>query len=245
MSAIKKTVTVEGESIPYTVEHKEVKRINLRVRPDGSVHLSVPRRTPLAQAEQFVIQHAAWIARARARMHAKVTPLVGFFQGEQILWRGEVHTLCLACGKKRGVLHDEGARTLTLTLPDPTDPAACEQVFLAFVKSEAARILTARTRELYPLFAPHPPTFPAVKVRWMRARWGSCHHKRGQITLSTRLMFLPLALVDFVILHELCHFTHPNHSADFHRLLARFVPDEGAVRRALSAFPIPRLPRDE
>ena len=244
MSVTEQMIVVAGEQIAYELERKSVKRMNLRVRPDGSVHLSIPRRTSLSDAERFLREHADWIARARAKVGAKRAPLVRFFEGVALLFRGGRYTLHLLRGARRGGAVDAVQKTITLPLPAPPDPAACERVFFAFLKREACELFTARARALYPLFAPHPPTFPTVKTRWMHARWGSCHQK-GQITLSERLMFVPPALLDFVICHELCHFTHPDHSAAFHRMLARFVPDERGARRALASFPIPRFARDE
>ena len=73
---------------------------------------------------------------------------------------------------------------------------------------------------------------PIIKVRDMRTRWGSCHPARRQITLAARLALQPPEAVEYVVVHEYCHFVHPDHQAGFWALVASILPDWKA-RRAL------------
>ena len=113
------------------------------------------------------------------------------------------------------------------------------RTFNAFFRREADRVLTARAAALYPLFAPRPATFPVLKFRTMKTKWGVCRPTQSTITLNRNLLYLPDALVDYVICHEFVHFRHPDHSPAFWRELARFVPDYKEKRKALSDFPVP------
>ncbi len=67
-------------------------------------------------------------------------------------------------------------------------------------------------------------TFKAIQVRGQKTRWGSCSSK-GTISLNYKLLFLPSHLVRYIILHELCHTVHLNHSRDFWSFLSSFEPD--------------------
>lgn len=62
-----------------------------------------------------------------------------------------------------------------------------------------------------------------ISLRWNKSRWGSCS-SRGAISLSNALIMAPPKIADYIILHELCHLRHPNHSADFYRELAKYDP---------------------
>lgn len=73
---------------------------------------------------------------------------------------------------------------------------------------------------------------PVLKVRDMRTRWGSCHPARRQITLAARLALQPPQAIEYVVVHEYCHFVHPDHQAGFWALVASILPDYKA-RRAL------------
>ncbi|MEH6652268.1 MAG: SprT family zinc-dependent metalloprotease [Motiliproteus sp.] len=71
-----------------------------------------------------------------------------------------------------------------------------------------------------------------LKIRPYKSRWGSCNH-RGLISLNTLLMMAPVATQDYVIIHELCHLQHPNHSANYWQLVRRYCTDPKQHRRWL------------
>ena len=77
---------------------------------------------------------------------------------------------------------------------------------------------------------------PVIKVRDMRTRWGSCHQAKRQITLAARLALQPPAAIEYVVVHEYCHFVHPDHQAGFWALVESILPDWKA-RRALLRNP--------
>jgi predicted metal-dependent hydrolase len=78
-------------------------------------------------------------------------------------------------------------------------------------------------------------SLPKVVVRQMRSRWGSCT-ARGKITLNLKLVMVPRQLIDYVIVHELCHLAEHNHSKGFYTLLSRVMPDWEERREKLERF---------
>ncbi len=105
-------------------------------------------------------------------------------------------------------------------LPHGVEPA---------LRRQAARELPQRLAELARL---HGFTVTAVSVRNQRTRWGSCS-PTGRISLNWRLIQVPPAVRDYVLLHELTHLRHLNHSARFWRELSRVCPDHAEARRWL------------
>lgn len=71
--------------------------------------------------------------------------------------------------------------------------------------------------------------YTKVQIRGQKTRWGSCS-KLGAISLNYNLLFLPSELVEYVMLHELCHTIHLNHSEKFYALMARFAPNHKALQ---------------
>ena len=79
--------------------------------------------------------------------------------------------------------------------------------------------------ELYPLFKKYGIEKPALRIRDMETRWGSCLAKKGIVTLNKRLLEAPRNCIEYVVMHELCHFMHPNHSKYFYAFLSMLMPD--------------------
>ena len=165
-------LTVGEEQIPYEFERKRIKRLNLRVRQDGTVHLSVPMTTPTAFIESFLRERALWIAEARARMLKSAPKETTLNTGDTLLIGGAPHTVQICEGARTSCTCRDGV--LLLTLPDAADEAAKRRALRRFVKRESALYLTARMRTLWADFSPRPATFPTLSFRWMKSRWGSC-----------------------------------------------------------------------
>lgn len=83
---------------------------------------------------------------------------------------------------------------------------------------------------------------PSVTLRRMKASWGRCSREKCSITYSEMLGMAPEEYVEYVVVHELCHLVHANHSAAFYDLLAHWMPDWQSLRRGLNDFPMQPLP---
>ena len=90
--------------------------------------------------------------------------------------------------------------------------------------------------EIYPLFGAYPVPYPQIKMRAMTSCWGVCHPKKGSITLNRRLLSVPRSCIEYVVLHELAHFVHPNHSRQFYDLLTVLMPDWRMRKKELENY---------
>ena len=103
--------------------------------------------------------------------------------------------------------------------------------------AEARKLLVARTKELAKLGG---FTINKVFVKHQKTRWGSCS-SRGNINLNAKLVFLRLELRDYVIIHELCHLRHMNHSKAFWSSVQSYIPHAKALQKELRAKPYHEL----
>lgn len=108
-------------------------------------------------------------------------------------------------------------------LPDPAQAQQCfEQV----------------SRRIYPLFAKVLGDSPAeIRVSRMSSRWGVCYPDQHRITLALGLAAVPQPLIDYVVLHEYCHFVHQNHQKPFWDLMEHYMPDAKLRRKLLQTYP--------
>lgn len=228
------TLYVEGPNarrIPVRVTRKRVKNINLRVRPDGSVQLSIPVRTSVAYAEDFLKRRSAWIVahveRAEAKAAAGVGPLpagagadAGANEKTVALW-GRAVPLAEALGA--------GAAGL--------DAQEVSQRLRALRKHEVERALPSLASELEAAMGVHAARWT---VRSMTTRWGSCTPARKTIRIALELAAYPPECLRMVVAHELVHLMEPSHNARFHMLLDTYCPNNAEATRRLKKPPVAR-----
>ncbi len=172
-------------------------------------------------------------------------PLVSISEG-RIFLLGVPHRLVVRASVWRGVSCE--TEEVRVTLADPADAEAVRSLVDAWLDQQAAAFLPRVLSEEMTRFRQHitnarcPLTMREessgqgirLTVRRMRTRWGSCS-RDGHITLNRDLVHVPRALIDYVVLHEVCHLVHLNHSPAFYFQLARCLPDWRERRRELAS----------
>lgn len=201
------------------------RRYRLEVRRDGTAVLTIPARGSAREAQAFLEGQAAWLARARARVaRLPRTPAV-WMHGTSILFRGEWHPI-ESHAELPGIVSLAGRVFRVRGATGDLRPAV-EAHFRRIAKVE----LSARAWELA---ATHGMAIRRVSIRSQRTRWGSCSAK-GTISLNWRLVQAPPAVADYVVLHELAHTLHMNHSTRFWRTVAHLCPEWRDAERWLKA----------
>ena len=102
--------------------------------------------------------------------------------------------------------------------------------------AECARRLSAAVERMYPLVSGLGVATPALRLRRMKSQWGNCHYRQGYITLNTVLASCPERLRDYVALHELVHFLHPDHGPGFYAVMDTLMPDWKVRRKELKEY---------
>ena len=228
-----RVVMVEGKPLRYTLEYKPVKNLNLRVRRDGSVYVSVSRMVAAERVDAFVTSRAAFIRAAQQRRMEQRDEPRRWVSGERVIILGHPYTLMVEPGTPEGgVLEND---LLRLMVADTADEAARRRVGEAYWRSLCRESFEPLLARMYTPLAALGVTLPVLRVRDMRSRWGSCIPSKGVVTLSSRLLAAPLPCVEYVALHELCHLLQPDHSPRFHALVERFMPDFKERRALLNA----------
>jgi len=204
--------------IDYTlVRSKKRKRsFSLKITSDGALQVNVPYKTKLADIESFIAEKHQWIVAKQKQNQRLVPPEYTYQSGEKHYYRGRTLPLHLI------VCHFSSVRfTQDSIAIFHRKNSSIKNILVKAYKQEALQYLTQRTHELAQAFS--LTTLKQVKVRQMKARWGSCSHD-GIITYNSHLIKAADDLIDYVIIHELCHLVHHNHGRGFYRLQSALNP---------------------
>ncbi len=220
---MQRIITVEGVGEVVVSKRRNCVQMRLTVHPEKGLHLSIPFRVSYADAERFVFEHRDWIRKTLQDQKQK---------GVKRLFTPQSHFTCRST-TLRFATTDAQKRILSAKIvnhvvtiyynPQLVDFSLdtvqnfIKKVILASMQKEAEKLLFPRVDEISSRTG---LSFRKVSIGNALTRWGTCS-SQDDIILSCRLLLLPDYLVDFVILHELCHIAHKNHGPKFHELLNR------------------------
>ncbi len=201
-----------GDAIPVCVTRKRVRNLNLRVRADGSVALSIPLHATAGRAQAFLDERSAWI-RANVEKRCAQTR-------ERELAKGRLKQSYPLWGK---IVHAPEGEGLS--------DEQIEDVYRSELEKKLPEVIMWMESQI----GAHANKW---RLRNMKSRWGSCTPKTGWIRINTRLAAYPPECLAYVVAHELAHLLEPSHNARFHAIVARAIKDEKAVTARLRKPPV-------
>lgn len=221
-----RAVTAGGREIPYSLERKQVRNLNLRVRKDGSVWVSAGAGVPCEEIDAFVARKTPYILRALDHFHemAQYRPQPKqYVSGETFNILGRGLRLQVTQAAKESISAD--GVYIHLDVRDLHDIERKQRIVSKFLDQQCRMVFGDVMDALYPSFQKYGVQRPSLRIRDMETRWGSCLAKKGIITLNKRLIEAPRHCIEYVVMHELCHLVHPNHSRQFYAYLTMLMPD--------------------
>lgn len=225
-----------GETLDFRFIRSSRRTIALYVHRDGSVLVRAPLRAPFAEISLFVRERWDWLQKQRLRFSLEPQPRAQLYRhGESFLHLGEERVLSLTPAARCRVLLDEANLHLALPAERLQDSAAIADLLEQWQRREARQLFAQRLAHCHEQMRELALPYPQLKIRKMRSRWGSCS-RSAVITLSLELVRMPLACIDYVITHELCHLVEFNHSPRFYALQASYLPDWSERRSRLEAI---------
>ncbi|MGH8296744.1 MAG: M48 family metallopeptidase [Steroidobacteraceae bacterium] len=210
-------------------ESQRARRLTVRVFHTGRVEVVVPFRTSARAVERFLERHRPWIERKREEARRRAGPPVPFPPPQIDLPAcAEVWRIHLGGGARRVRIASSAPGLLTLT-GDAATSQTVRQVLRSWLTERAgqalAPLLAQCAREL-------GVSYERMLIRRQRTRWGSCS-TRGTISLNCCLLFQRPAVVRYLMIHELVHTQHMNHSRRFWHCVARHCPEYRSLDREL------------
>jgi predicted metal-dependent hydrolase len=210
-------------------ESARARRLTVRVFHTGRVEVVVPSRTSPRAVEKFLERHRGWIERKRDEARQRAVPPAPFPPPRiDLAACNESWLVHLSPGGGRPDLRGVGPRMLALT-GDISSGLSVRQLLRRWLTDRAREVLTPMLDECAREFG---FSYERLLVRRQRTRWGSCSN-RGTISLNCCLLFQRPAVVRYLLIHELVHTLHMNHSRRFWQRVARHCPEYQDLDREL------------
>ena len=227
-----KEIVLCGQKISYTLQYKSVKNINLRIRAGGEVSVSANKRVGLDKIEAFLLSKEEWIISAIRKMKERTGKREELFDRNSIFLFGKEIPLVIRKGGRNSYIYD--GNSFCLVLRDINDAEQIKKLIREFYRAEAEKTIFPICQRAFEAFSIKNLTFPQIKYRYMKSRWGSCNPKKKILTFNTLLVAFPLSCVEYVVYHEFTHFLHPNHSKAFYTTLEAYMPSWKDQKRLLN-----------
>jgi len=209
-------------------------RLSIHVEPDGRVLVDAPPDVEVGRLLNGVRQRARWISQQLERIRLRpALPLPQeYVSGESMLYLGRRYRLKVLLDAEAKPLARLRGAFIEVTTPEP-DPTLVAVALTTWYRQRAREVFAHRMAAVAePLRWVRD--LPQVRLQFMKLQWGSCS-PAGRITLNPWLVRAPRDAIDYVLLHELCHLRHHNHSRAFYATLGRQMPGWRAVKKHLDA----------
>lgn len=232
------SISYGDERIRFTLRElpqRPPHRIAIHVEPDGRVLVDAPPSASIEQVRAAVLKRARWISgnvEASRSRHAHVLPRE-YVSGESVLYLGRRYRLKVIAA--RNAVPEAALRGPFVEVRVQTrDPLAVRKILEGWYRERSRTVFAQR---LAVVAAPlrWVRQLPPTRMQTMARQWGSCS-PAGRITLNPALVKAPRECIDYVLLHELCHLKHHNHSPRFYRTLDQQMPGWHHIKERLDGL---------
>jgi len=192
------------------------KSIALVVTPEANLVIRAPMKVSLDYINELVGKNLRWIDRKIQEVKSKPRILAkNFIDGEKFLYLGKPYPLRITDGRKLPFSFENEF------VMDRIYQSIARKLFIDWYKKEAKKVISKRVRFYSKLTS---LKYKKIRITNANSRWGSCSAK-SNLNFTWRLIMAPLLVIDYVVIHELVHLEHRNHSCRFWQKVKTILPD--------------------
>jgi predicted metal-dependent hydrolase len=221
--------------IDYKVIYSRRHSIGISIGYDSGVTVRAPYKTSLKRIENLVQSKSYWIKK-HLESHSsliRISKNNEYKDGEYHYYLGRLCIIRITQSRISYVKHYDDVIEVGMRLKE--DEGKVRFLLEKWYRKMAGELFGKKLNELLSQYSHYNFSPTTLSVRAMKGRWGSCTLK-GKITLSTELAKLDSKYFEYVILHELCHLKHHNHSSEYYQLLSEVCPEWKAIRKELRQY---------
>lgn len=207
------------------VKRKQSRRLTLRIEPNGMPRVSVPPYIPFDAGRKFAISQRDWIlAHKKPVFELKVPANYELYDSTIVLVR--------STKGRNATSHINGKILIKINTTDKPGFSYFMKTIKAFLATDTKNVVGPLVVELSEKIELSPS---AVTFKSTTSKWGSCNSRR-ELVFSSYMAQLPNDLIRYVVIHELCHIAHMNHSSNFWAKVALYDADYKAHRKQLKSY---------
>ena len=214
-----KTFIINGRTLNCEIKRSRRKTVALYVYPDKRIEIRTPLLYNINDVEPFLIKHSRWLFNRLDSKSANVSLTKTFADGELHYFLGKQYPIKINISTKNSVVFNNDTIIISAKSPE-----LAESLLDRWYLEQAKRVFQEISLPLIKQMEKYNVAPKSFTIRKMKTRWGSCSRK-GSISLNMHLIKLPEQCIKEVVLHELCHLVHFNHSKDFYALMTAEMPD--------------------
>ncbi len=221
------------DDLSYSITRQKRRSISIQFNVEGKLQIKAPHSMSDPHIKRFLLLKSSWIEKQKTKFENSLNwripqPIIS---EKRIPYLGQHYTIKCCIAPALSVFFDK--HTLIVAHPKGTSSEDLYCFLIQWYKQQALEILSDRVAFFAHKLKVSPTT---IRVKSLRSRWGSCSSLKA-INLNWCLIKVPLDIADYVVVHELCHLIHMDHSQKFWDLVATIVPDWKAKRKWLHEHP--------
>ncbi len=214
-----KTFIIKGRAVNCEIKRSRRKTVALYVFPDGRVEIRTPLLYNISEIEPFLIKHSRWLFNRLDSKKENTLKTKSFSDGELHYFLGKQYPIKVNLSARNSVAFQNDTIVISTKSLE-----LVESLLDRWYLEQARRVFQEISVPLIKQMEKYNVAPKSFTIRKMKTRWGSCSRK-GSISLNLHLIKLPEQCIKEVVLHELCHLVHFNHSKDFYALMTAEMPD--------------------
>lgn len=220
---MKLSIDIGMDTIEFDVIYRKRKTLEIRIEPPGVVTVIAPKGTKESTIIEMVANKSNWISE-KINMFKKdeyKNTEKKYIDGEKFLYLGEEYSLVLSEDKliKKAEIRTDNDK-LYIRTPD-TEESFLRAALEVWYRKLAEEKIKEKI-DFYQKFLLRKPT--KIVIKEQKKRWGSCT-SRGVLLFNWRDVMAKEDVLDYIVVHEMCHLIHMNHSKNFYNLVASIIPD--------------------
>ena len=209
------TCTLNNEEVEVVVIKKKNKNIYFRVKDDLKLYITCPIYVKEKEINRLIEENKTSLEKMYIKQRNKKLP----------------SNIESYLGEKHNIVYDQEKEDVVIDNLTKTIYAKDEDQLDDFFMSECDRVFKEEAEKCRLCFRKLPDFI--LKKRFMKTRWGVCNRRNNTITLNTELIKKDISLIDYVVIHEMCHFFEPNHGKAFWNLVSQAYPRYKEARKKL------------